>query len=474
MNDSASRRNLPHRRRWAPVLLSLALGLASAARAQGPAPGGPIAIFFPPATPPLGSSLAADRGPAPAAPAPAGLAPYISDPFYAPLSTRLFRNELGADWQFRLEAYQASKTALVTELRAELATVKDLADPAVRERLLREFAREQTPRITELEAAAEQMRQDLCRSRSAEREYMRWEVDRAAADAPAEAELAARFREVTRMDEYYHEGLSPDQRRLLGAVALAGTAGGGWFAFAPDPALVRLPAGLPADLSVKAESYAREKAALESELLATLHPTLKTPADPSHVIALRALAAAQAPRFEALENQAEEIRRGLAVLQDPARSPDLPAVPPDFAERIAAHRRASLTLQQDLLARVDAVKKAAAGSPDLSERIRQAIAAFTKENAARYADLDKSKAALHAELAELQAPAGGAASADALQKTFSDSLHQLQSFWDYRDYQTAVFQPGLSAGTAAAPPRQRAAEAGPAPPRGRDRSRAVT
>ncbi len=357
------------------------------------------------------------------------------------------RNEIGANLQFQLEGYQASKTALQTELRAKLDTLKD-ADPGVRWDSLEEFAREQTPRIVQLEATAERLRQALVHSGSSQKEYLRWQVDFATEDISDRTDQGARFREAVRMDLYYHDGLSPEQRRLLRELEQQGAQGGGWLLFCPEPALVHVAPDLPDALSAKIKAYAREKSALKSEILDTLYPGKKVPADPGHVAALRALAAAQAPRFLALQGHAEDIRRGLAALQDPALGPDLPPLPAELSDRIEAYRRDKLALQKELLARVDAVQRTAAGDPaDLSDRIKQAINAFTRENAGRYADLEKSHGSLHADLARLPPPAAGAgdgASTDALLAKFSDSLRQLQSYWDYRDYQTAVFQPGLS------------------------------
>jgi len=450
MKDSAPLPDRTHRGRLAPVLLALVLGFAPAAWAQGGGPhaAGPIQIFFPAPPPPLGSALPPPAAAAAGAlPAPPALAPFAYDPFYAPLSTRMARNEIGADLQFQLDSYQASKTALQTELRAKLDTLKD-ADPGVRWDSLEEFAREQTPRIAELEAVAERLRQGLVHSGSSRREYMRWQIDFATETTSDRTDEGARLREAVQMELYYHDGLSPEQRRLLREVGQQGAQGGGWLLFCPEPAIVHVAADLPPALAAKIMAYAREKSALKSQILDTLYPRQKTPGDPAHVAALRALAAAQAPRFVALQGRAEDIRRGLAALQDPALGPELPPLPAELSDRIEAYRRDKLALQRELLARVDAVPRTPGGNPaDQAERIRQAITAFTEGNAARYTALEKSQGSIHADLARLPAApavAGDAASTDALLKKFSDSLGQLQSYWNYRDYQTAVFQPGLS------------------------------
>jgi len=448
MIDSAPRLDQRRRRGVAPVLLIL--GLAAAARAQSPAspPGSPVLIYLPPTPPPMGAAPPAPA-PVPAGQwaAPPALAAFVDDCFYAPLSTRLARNDVGADVQFRLDSYLASKVALQAELQAKLDTLKD-ATPEARRQNLEAFAREQTPRIAELEIAAEQLRRDLVHSRTDQREYLRWQIDFASQPAADATNVDARFREVVQMDAYYHEGLSPDQRCLLREIALEKTGGGEAFLFSPAGARVSLPANLPPALAAKITAYGTEKSALKADLLATLHPHQKTPADPTHVLAVRALAAAQAPRFAQLESQAEDIRRGLAVLQDPAHGPDLPPVPPELSARIAAYHRDKLALQQELMAKLDGVKAAMpAGTTDMGERIKEAIAAFTQANAMRYSTLEQGRDAIHRDLSRLPDNAAGGApatAADALLKNFSDSLRHLQSYWNYRDYQTAVLQPGLS------------------------------
>jgi len=165
-----------------------------------------------------------------------------------------------------------------------------------------------------------------------------------------------------------------------------------------------------------------------------------------------------------LETLAEEIRRGLIVRSDPTRRPDLSPLPADLNARIAAYRREKLDLQKALLARVDEVtknrptsghstdKRTAAVDASAShqqEKIREAIAAFIRENQVRYTALDKCRDGIRGDLARLTNATGAssnAPSADALLKKFSDALQQLEVWRNYRDYQIAVLQPGLSPG----------------------------
>ncbi len=467
--NAAARRG---RRRSAPggaALLGLLLALAPLARAQpvGPigsgenSPGypppralagmpplaGAVQIYFPPDIPRLGAAPAARPATHGGWPAPAGLAPFVDEPFYAPLSTLLAHRAVSAEPQFQLEAYRATKTALQTELRARLDTLKD-ADPESRRRSLQAFAQEQSPRVAALESTAEALRVRILNARISVNEYVRWTVDFGADPKPQPDQLSARFRELALMDDFYQAGLSPAQRRLLREVTLDRTDGtDGWIFFSPETARIHLQRGLPPELTAKIAAYRGEKTALKTELVTMLY--FRRPAAGHRAASLRALALAQAPRFAALEAMAEEIRQGFAALRDPAQPPPVSGLPPELADRIASYRHDKLAIQQELLARVEAVKASAAPADRalLADRIREAITRYTRENAERYSALEKSKDAIRDALAHLPAPSpgpGDAATADTLVKTFSDSLQQLQTYWDYRDYQTAVFQPGLS------------------------------
>jgi len=166
--------------------------------------------YFPPDPPPLGAPLpAANATGDPAAAAPAELAAYVNEPFYAALGTRLALHDLSQEQQRRLEDYRDAKIALQTELRAHLDALKE-ADAPTRLRTLEAFALEQTPRIAELEAAAEKLRHDLAGGLSSSgfdwNEYHRW----GQANQPSTLARAAAF---------YLDGLSAAQRRLLREMA---------------------------------------------------------------------------------------------------------------------------------------------------------------------------------------------------------------------------------------------------------------
>jgi len=466
MNSSAHRPTGAKPGQRSPRWLALGLVLFSSSPAQETAPvGSPVAasrlVFYPPVPPPLGAPIPSlDRSADPKRAAPGALATYVDEPFYAPLAVRLERNNLGDALSFRLESYHSTKTALLAELQARLYTLRD-ADPAARARELADFAREQTPQVAELEKNAEQLRVDLLLGQPRSAPAPGGPADAKALNSPAgpalDRELAA-----VRSAIFYGEGLSPAQRRLLREVAIeladagnssgpAGAPAGSLIFFSPDTARVRLPVPLPPELASQVGSYRQEKSALKTELLVALFGSDRTPAGAAPAAVLQALANAQAPRFRALDSLADDIRRGLATLQDPSHSPAMPAIPPELAARIAAYRTEKLALQQALLFRIAAVSRMRVAGPSgermIGERVRVTIAEFTQENAARYAALEQGKDAIRADLAKLpgaNTDSAGGSPADALLVKFSQSLHQVETFWDYRDYQTAVFQPGLS------------------------------
>jgi len=223
-----------------------------------------------------------------------------------------------------------------------------------------------------------------------------------------------------------------------------------------------LPQNLSPELAAKVAAYQSEKSALKRELRAALSEPERTAPTSSHP--LNVLADRQKPRIDALEKLAEEIRRGLALRPDlpTALSPlMLPSLPPELAAHATTYRRERLDLQRALIARVEEVSKNSPapraptgpsksgpeGTGGQDDKIRQAIAAFTRENAARYAALEKSKEALRSELARLAGTGTIVVKgpfADVLSKKFSEAVQQLETWRNYRNYQIAVFEPGLS------------------------------
>jgi hypothetical protein len=427
---------------WTRFALLFGAFVSAAASEAGPV------IFYPPVPPPLGAPLPVRDAAGGKTAAPVELAAYVNECFYAPLSTRLTAESSGGKLsdalRGRLDAYRATKVALQTELRAKIDLLRE-TDAASRLAGLEQFAREQTPRVAALEERAEGLRRDLVASVVA------------SIAGPTRGNESGALRAAA----FYQEGLSSDQRRLLREAALemdaSAMAGvdGAWFFFSPESSRIRPFTDLTPELAAKVSAYQDQKNALKRELCAAV-------AKSSSPSALASLAAQQAPRIVALESVAEEIRRGLVVRSDPTRRPDLSPLPADLNARIAAYRREKLELQKALLARVEEVtrnqpatslppdKRTAAADASASqqqERIREAIAAYTRENQARYTALDKCRDGIRGELARLTNATGAptsAPSADALLKKFSEALQQLEVWRNYRDYQIAVLQPGLS------------------------------
>jgi hypothetical protein len=451
------------------ALIALALG-ARPAHAESPA-ASPASLqldpaFFPPVPPPLGTPLpAATPKTRPKAPVPAEFAAFANEPFYAPLGARLAQNDLSPELHRDLESYQEARSALLLELRAQLDALKE-ASADTRASTLAAFAREQTPRIAKLEMTAEQLRAALAQSEPAR------EGSDARGPEPVPANAASHPSQILRA-AYYQAGLSAAQRRLLREIAIElmegatppvaapGNAGPILF-FSPETTRIRWPAQLPGALAAKVADYEKRKAALKKELCDALNEADAASGAPHAAPAWVALAEQQAPRIDALEQLAEEIRRGLALLPDrpPALSTlTLPSLTPEVEAQVVAYRREKFALQKALLARVDEVAKSTAAPRDRSkpgisaapteadERIRQAIAAFQRENAARYAAVEKMKEVVRSELARL---AGSGAIvvtgpfADVLSKNFSEALQQLETWRHYREYQIAVYEPGLS------------------------------
>ena len=425
--------------------------------------------YFPPDPPPLGAPLpAANATGDPAAAAPAELGAYVNEPFYAVLGARLALHDLSQDQQRRLEDYRDAKIALQTELRAQLDALKE-ADAPTRLRTLEAFAPEQTPRIAELEVAAEKLRHDLAGGLSSAgfdwNEYHR-------------GGHANQPRIVAQVAAFFLDGLSPAQRRLLREMAFELTEPNRrpasasvppadtipWF-FSPDMARVRLPADLSPPLAAKVAAFTQEKTELKEELRRLLYTPGSTAAGEPLPGALERFAQGHESRFAALDKLAEEIRQELALRPDLPQALSrlaLPQLSPELEARVTAYRRDKLDLQKALLARVEEVSKnfspsrepagkgkSGPGGPgnERDEKIRQTIAAFTHENAGRYAALEKSKEAIRNDLARLAGTGAVVVKgpyADVLSKNFSEAVQQLETWRNYRYYQVAVFEPGLS------------------------------
>ena len=430
-----------------PALVAAGLLLAPRLAGQAPAPRTPpIWIYFPP-TPPVLGAARDPAGAPPAWPAPAELATFVAEPFYAPLSAALKAGGADPVLDTELEAYHADREALLAELRAQLGTLKD-ADAEARRKGLAAFSASVQPRVLGLQRRAEQLRAELADQGGGRNQYIRWHID--FADLTTE-QARDRTLQSWRMevDSYFQPGMSSRQRDLLREIAVGlrtptDPKAGDDLLFSPATSRIPLPAHPSSALQADLDAYHRLKGQLVAALLGAVYP--RQPMDFSaRNAALAALATAQERDFDTLEDLAEKIRAALADVNDPGRTPEAP-LPPELTAQLAAYRKDNLALQRDLLARVDAVRARASPTsrPATPAEIRQAIAAFTQENAARYAALNQRRDQIREETAKLAGDQPGGA--EALQARFSTSLRQLETFWDYHDYQIAVLQPGISPG----------------------------
>lgn len=455
-------------------------------------PSGPnrLPIFFPPAPPPLDTPSPVPPVGEPMFAAPDALAAYVNDSFYAPLSTRLAERNVTDALRRRLDAYQRSKLELQSQLQAKLATLAS-ADAVTKETVLTAFAREQTPRLIALEANAEQLRSDFVRgglvglfSGSGDwNEHRTWKLGADHLARDSEETRTAKFR-VARAAVFYQDGLSAAQRRLLREVAMelqiqaykpgaVSDADASLIFFSPETARVRLPKDMPPALTEKVAGYQKEKSALKTQLRDTLFRQDRSTKS-ARVQALKQLATSQAPRFTALDQRAEDIRRELASPANRSPADATSALPPELAARVLAYQKDRAALQETIRSKLDEISRIlpadqftvvqnsnqptganlltieirpTAGSIDRRRAVQDAITSFNRVHRERASTLAKESASLRAAAAELAAAhpeALDGKSVDRLLKEFGRTSMQKETRPRYEDYYTSVFQPGLS------------------------------
>ena len=455
-----------------------------------------IPFFFPPTPPQLGAALNTLGPPSGRYPAPAELAAFVHEPFYAPLSTRLAQQDLGpkSRLRVRLDAYRADKLALQGELRTRLDALQD-ADPFTRQRELAAFARAQTPRLAALELTADQLRADLINSGFFDdstdwNDLRRWQLGVSGFRTPAEAILAQY--QVMRAAVFYQKGLSTAQRRLLREIAMeleevAGRAlengdatpapalsadTNPLFFFSPETARLRLPVELSPELARKISDYEKDKSDLKAELRETVVAQDSARFDFLRARALAKLAEKQQPRIDALEAMADDIRRELALLPKLARPPAPPPLPPSITARMTAllhekraAQKSALVLVQQIrkiisVSRVDATK-GTDGRAKLSimispqdrteakvKPVRNLVARYNDENLARITALEKETEAIRHDVAQF---IGNGPDTDDPEKAVRvlmdesyNTLERREEWALYKDYRAAVLEPGLS------------------------------
>lgn len=438
-------------------------------------------IYFPPEPPPLGEAVFKRQmrvSLAKLAP-PSALAEDIYEPFYAPLSTLLFTEDLSRKRRERLDGYHSSRASLLTEIHTLLDSLQT-SDAPTRESSLAALAREQAPRFAALENAAEDLRHNFTEggffdSRVHWNDTRDW---RLGDDTRWESSLDEI--KVMRGAAAFQEGLSAAQRRLLRELAMELSDGlkgptseidlsapGPYMYFSPETSRIRLPAEMPEELIAKIEAYKAEKTALKQELRDVIYQKDRAFFESTRINALKALAEKQTGRFAAVEQLAEEIRRGLAPLPNPARPPGLP-LPAPLGARLTKYNRDKSYLQRLLMTKLDEIKGALPGDRvefirmndvfflnvvasrhstvpnEQRQAIVESLAAFNRHQTKLYSTLAREKEAIGIELTHAAKDMAGSKSIDQLLREFTYSLKK-QEAWDlYHDYEIAVLEPGLS------------------------------
>ncbi|MBL9187587.1 MAG: hypothetical protein JNK23_08930 [Opitutaceae bacterium] len=440
--------------------------------------------FFPPTPPVYGAPLVERAGQRPhwidnrPLTAPDGLAAFVSEPFYPPLSTRLFNLKLNARIEARLHAYRTARqreTNLLLDLLLAAESESVLADPAA----LRALAVEQGPRLAALEEEAERLRADLISggwfSDGNWNASRRWRLDPKKDFANA-ADAEARF-QVVRATASYQGGLLPAQRGLLGELAIelreearkarglpANRADSDGIFFSPETARFRLPSGASPELRAKLALYNGRKAALKRDLLKTIVD--QDGAEPeTRAAAFEALADRQWPEIVAVEQLAEEMRPELAGRLAPTRPPPPPWVPAGVFEAIHAYNadRDEYFSEMKLAAEfaADQLPRPSGEEGDAARQFearraaarRAAAMEFQRTHAERFAALEARYRGIRDSLAALaqhqvDRKTGRPLSADTLLHAHSASMAEFEAFGRvsaiYTHYRIAMLQPGLS------------------------------
>lgn len=440
----------------------------------------PKLVCFPPYPPPLDRPIShvAVPGLRHLTPSPE-LASYVNEVFYPPLSSWLAEQALTDKLRGQLDSYRAEKLALQSNLRAVLDQTRD-SDPGARRSTLEALARQQAPRLTALEQAAEQLRSDLVTSGNDWRALRSWTLSEKGTRGDSPNEISS----VMRAYAYYQGNLSPPQRGLLREIAMeialaqedetAAKAAQPFLFFAPEPARVMLPDDLTSDLAAKVSAYQTAKSSLKKELFDVIYKQDGATFSFSRNKAIGDLARRQAPRFAEIERLADDIRGGLsqvpaAVQARPERSP----LPPVLTERIGRLLKQRTTLQRETTVRMEAIRTKHAEEPvliafayeadglrflviprrgrdsggantkELIQSIETELAAVAEQYGRSVADLlndiesvrqEASRIIGQTEPQAIESAVGAATRVAALRETEDG----------YREYRTALFEPGLS------------------------------
>jgi hypothetical protein len=448
----------------------------------------PPMVWFPPSVPVYGEAIAdtAPRKMLRVSGPPSGLADFVSEKFYPPLSTRLHDESLGRRMSARLDAYRATRGSLLNELTDKL-TLLHGEDEETRRNELRTLALQQQPRLAALEREADEIRRALIDGGLTDfsvdwNRRRRWTIG-VSAFRSEQAEREAEF-QVVRAAAFYQNGLSPEQRGLLLELAyeLQGRAKAAQAVPGPrksDPAAMffspatsrfRMPKNPPADLVAKIARFNAEKMALKQALRDAVFAHDRdwrgTRAD-----AFAALADQQHPRLVELEKLAEEIRVGFASApRAPLKPP--PHIPPGLLERIDAYNRdrkkfiddfeQALRVAARIIAppplvpgataeeRAKAARKAAEDRISIQARVARAFQENTRE---RFEEMRQRFEIIQADLklvaaGQFDPETGRPLTAETLLQGYGAAMDRFDAFGReetiYSGYRMAMFMPGLS------------------------------
>jgi hypothetical protein len=316
----------------------------------------PKLIYFPPNPPPLGVTVNLREDRDITTGGPDQMRPFVTDPFYAPLST--FISPVVTAYQggeglsdgdrARLGRWQQERDALLAELRETIERLK-YSSATVRLRDTIALAEKQTPALVRLEKEADDLRERLAR-KAPWNEHREW---RLAGSGPATGAGPGMILEiqVMRAAAFYFDGLSPAQRRLLREIAmeLEGTTflprdsrptAQLFVFFQPETARIPRPPRLPDHAARLMRKFIDDKGRLKEELRRAVYA-----ADAERSTrGLSRLADAQAPLLDELEQTAEDLRAALARAPEFQRTPYPAPLPPHLVERIERYQQAKREL----------------------------------------------------------------------------------------------------------------------------------
>jgi hypothetical protein len=438
-----------------------------------------IPFFFPPNTPPLGTPppemvrLGYSETP------PKSLIHVINEPFYAQLGTQLVRNSLHKDQEQRIQAYLERKRTELGLLQAKLAEFENLA-PEAKRAALQNLAATQAPALAALDNEAEAIRTSLLHQGLAGlfRSSINWNAQRQwnmsnLGDVKEDTRQRMLFL-VVRASVYYQDGLSTSQRRLAHEAAMelqikayAPAATGKeetLMFFSPEMAQIQIPSDLSPSLQAKFSAYNEAKRRLRAELVGAIE-ALDFPEKKVSAKTFAAIAEAQAPKFEALEVIADDIREEIIQTHSQLDPASRLGLPEELRARIKAFSTEKTLLKDKLLetyenlkemvypARLNMNTQPNETNPSqidftVAPRLGQSDERLRQMHKMLY-DFNQERQEHFIALAAEQESLQSAIAAHIQTKGLTDKdpaalLDQCVSWARYRDYHTAVFEPGLS------------------------------